>query len=219
MKNVNQLVFDVQAEGNDSYSYVELFDVIATQTIEPKAESFRKQLKGQVEEAISIGYDLLMELVPAWDGTGNFHTLFKTSYTNRLINHVKYVAREKRSHNTNYDVSLSENAASEMNTGEASPLIETINDDSLTSTFDITEDGVNKVEALLELFAIKYPEQAEVLDIMTLFSDDTKQSEKTTAYTEHYCTQTYTQAIQKRVSRSRENFKKFLIKNGYSLNF
>jgi hypothetical protein len=218
MKNVNQLVSNVQAEGNESYSYVELFEVLSTQTIEPKAESFRKQLKGNTDEAISEGYKLMMELVHTWDGSGNFHTLFKTSYTNRLKNLIKHIGRNKRKHNTSYDISLSESVASVLSMGEASPIIETLYDASLVSTFDITEEKT-KLEKLIEMFGVKYPEQADVINIMIGFNDDMVQMEKTNAYCEYFGVQSYTSAIQKRVSRSREAFKNFLTKNNYNLNF
>jgi hypothetical protein len=72
---------------------------------------------------------------------------------------------------------------------------------------------------ILQKFAEKHPEQAGVLEIMTRFGQATSQAEKTSAYCEYYGVQEYTQAIQKRVSRARESFKTFLIKNDYSLTF
>jgi hypothetical protein len=138
MKNVNELVNQVKEHGTESIPFMELFETLNKETIEPKAKSFSKQLRGDESEAISEGYSLMMELVESWDGTGNFHTLFKTSYENRLKNLIKYMARNKRKHNTSYDVSLSSNVNTKSGT-EASPIIETLDDVALTTSFDITE--------------------------------------------------------------------------------
>lgn len=216
MKNVNELVRTVQAEGNESFAWVELFEVINAETIEPKSKSFSSQLKGDVDKGISEGYKLLMELTESWDGTGNFHTLFKTSFNNRLLNQVKEIGRNKRKHNTSYDVSLSESTKSE---GEKSPILEVIGDPSLQTSFNIEESNKTKLETMFDKYAEKHPEQAGVIEIMLGFGWDAKQSDKTEAYCKYYGVDTYSSAIQKRVSRVRDSFYKFLDNNGYELQF
>jgi hypothetical protein len=212
MKQVNHLVQAVRENGTESIEYNKLFTIIYSETIVPKAESFELQLKGNVDEAINEGIDLFMELLEKWNGTGNFHSLFKTSYNNRLKNLVKYINREKRKHNYSYDLSLSESAPSE--TGDASPIIEVLNDKSLISEFDITETN-SRLEELLESFRKIKPEQADLLDIMIQQPYDSKKSDFTKTICEYYGVQKYTDVIQKRVSRAREAFKKHLIKNNY----
>jgi hypothetical protein len=216
MKNVNQLVMAVQSEGTESFAFVELFEVISTETINPKAESYSRQLKGDVESGVSEGYKLLMELVETWDGTGSFHSLFKTSFDNRLKNLVKFIGRNKRKHNTSYDVSLS---GSVERDGEASPIMEVIDDASLQSTFDITEEK-GKLFTLLDMFSENHPEKGAVCEILMAYPKGSSQKEKTKALCNHYgiAVEEY-ETIQKKVSRSREAFKKFLHKNSYSLSF
>jgi hypothetical protein len=213
MKNVNQLVKTVQAEGNESFAYVELFETLSAETIVPKSESYSRQLKGDVDAGISEGYKLIMELVKSWDGTGSFHSLFKTSFDNRLKNLVKHIGRQKRKHNTSYDVSLS---GSVERDGEASPILEVIDDSSLHSTFDVTEDK-GLLESVFAQFAEKYPEQAAVCEILGSFPDDGKQKEKTEALCNYYGIPVdQYKTVQKKVSRSREAFKKFLVKSNYT---
>lgn len=217
MKNVNELVLTVQAEGKESYAYVELFDVISSETINPKTASFRLQLKGQIEEAISEGYALLMELVNSWDGTGNFHSLYKTSFNNRLLNLVKYMKREKRTQDVNYSVSLSETAKAES--GESSPMLEVATDDKLQTSVDFLKfESEPTIESMIAKFGENNPEQAGVIELMTNFSDDMKQVEKSKAFCVYFGVQTYTE-IQKKVSRSREAFYKFLKQNDFQLAF
>lgn len=217
MKNVNQLVLDVQTEGKEGMAFVELFQTIMNETIEPKAQSYSRQLKGDIAEAIDAGIDLLTELVDTWNGTGNFNTLFSVSYNNRLKNLVKYLGRNKRKHNTSYDVSLSETT----DVGEgASHILEVIDDEQLHTTFDITADEEQALLTdLLEEYEVKKPKTAGLIRIMLSFSDDTKISTKTQAYCDYFGESEYTQAIQKRVSRARESFYKFLVKNNYNLSF
>lgn len=219
MKNVNQLVLTVQAEGNESFAWVELFETVMKETIEPKADSFQRQLKGDVQEGISEGYKLLMDLVGSWDGTGNFHSLFKTSYENRLKNLVKHIGRNKRKHNTSYDLSLSETIDSNFDGGNDMTVIDRVFDKALYTEFDITEKDTPSLYELLDAFAYNKPEQAGVINVMLGFDSDMKQSDKTNAYCEYFGVQTYTSAVQKKVSRAREAFKKFLTQNNYSLNF
>lgn len=222
MKNVNELVKKLQAtkKGTDEWEYLftDLFNIINTETIEPKAESFERQLRGDISAGISEGYMLLQELVETWNGTGNFHSLFKISFENRLKNLVKFITRNKRKHNTAYDVSLS---ASAERDGEASPIIEVIDDVRCHIYFDVTDkvDGVPTLDELIDMFTEEYPEQAGIINIMISFSYDTKKSEITRAFCEYFGVQKYTPVIQKRVSRSREAFKKFLIKHNYPVNF
>jgi hypothetical protein len=214
MKNVNELVLKVQAEGKESFAWVDLFETINKQTIEPKTNSFSSQLKGDVQTGISEGWELLMDLVKKWDGTGNFHSLFKTSFDNRLKNLVKHVGRNKRKHNTSYQVSLSESANAES--GESSPILEVTTEAKLHSSFDVVEDmDKPSFDSLLDAFSEKYPEKGGIIDIMVAFPDDSHQAEKTEAFAKFYGSDTYTSAIQRRVSRVRESFDKFLENNGY----
>jgi len=214
MKNVNQLVLTVQAEGLESMAFIELFNIINKETIVPKANSFRLQLKGNVESAISEGYELLADLTTSWNGSGNFHSLFKTAYTNRLKNMVKYVNRNKRRHETNYDVSVSETVATNE---EPAPILEVATESQLQIVvdYDASFNGKPTLELLIADFQHAYPEQAGVINLMLGFTPDTAQVDKTRAYCEYFGTQTYTSAIQKKVSRSREAFKNFLIDNNY----
>src|SRR5699024_1998205 len=98
--------------------------------------------------------------------------------------------------------------------GESSPMIEVLDDESLRTSFDITE-AETPLETLIEEYAEKNPKKAGIINIMLNFSDDTKQSEKTHAYCEYFGVQEYTTVIQKRVSRVRQSFKKFLENNNY----
>lgn len=212
MKKVNELAKTVQAEGTESLAFYELFTIITAETIEPKAESFSRQLKGDVADAISEGYQLLLELVEKWERTGSFHSFFKTSYTNRLINKVKATNADVRSHNTSYDISISESIVSEG--GNDMTIIDRLFDKSLYTEFDI-EDNENTFEGMLAGFRKKNPEQADIISIMLNFSDDDKQKDKTNTYCEYFGVHKYTSVIQKRVSRAREAFKNYLIKNNY----
>lgn len=218
MKNVNQLVLAVQSEGFESVAFYDLYNIINSETIEPKANSFRLQLKGQVDCAISDGYDLLFDLTQKWNGTGNFHSLFKTAYTNRLKNMVKYVNRKKRKHETNYDMSLSDFV---KGPDEPSSILEVASERQLHChvNYDASFNEVHSLETLIEMFAEAHPTEAGVINLMIMFTPDTPQAEKTRAYCDYYGVQTYTSVIQKRVSRSREAFKKFLLKNDYPINF
>ena len=218
MKNVNDLVNQVKEQGTESIPFMELFETLNKETIEPKAKSFSRQLKGDEAEAHSEGYTLMMELVESWDGTGNFHTLFKSSYENRLKNLIKYIGRNKRKHNTSYNLSLSDTTNNVMEGDEMSPHIETLNHPDLITTFDITDEH-GQLEALLGLFGETNPEQAGLIEIMTTFGQATPQADKTNAYCNYFGVQEYSQVIQKRVSRARESFKKFLTKNDFQLSF
>ncbi|MDF2010249.1 hypothetical protein [Priestia megaterium] len=214
MKNVNQLVLEVQAEGKDGLAFVELFEVMMSEVIEPKAKSYSRQLKGDVSEAISEGTALLIELVDVWNGTGKFSTFFTASFNNRIRNLVKYMNRDKRKHNTSYDLSLSETC---NNGGENSPIIEVIDAEELHTTFDITED--NDTETLLDLleeYEVKKPKTAGLIRIMISFPNNARLSEKTQAYANYFGQEEYNTVIQKRVSRARESFQKFLLKNNYT---
>jgi len=215
MKNVNTLVQAVKEQGTESIAYKELFNTIYIETIVPKAESFEWQLKGNIQQGIDEGINLIMELVESWNGSGNFHSFFKTSYTNRLINLVKYIGRDKRKHNYAYDVSLSETIESQYDGGNEMTVIDRLYDKSLYTEFDITESE-NQVEILLEAFRKVKPEQADLLDIMINLPDDAKKNELTSAVCEYYGVNMYTSVIQKRVSRAREAFKNFLLKNNYA---
>lgn len=214
MKNVNELVLKVKEEGTESYAFVELFSIIKTETIEPKAKSFSKQLKGDVASAISMGVTLITELIESWNGTGNFHTLFKTSFDNRLKNLVAYQVRKKRRHNTSYDLSLSESTEQD---GESSPILEVIDDRSLQTSFEVTDKKLSLSE-LMDKFKAENPEKGGVIEILSLFGDEDKQSDRTKALCDFYGVTDY-KKIQKRVSRSREAFAKFLHKHDYQFAF
>lgn len=219
MKNVNELVQAVKVEGMESTAFSELFIIINAETIEPKAESFKKQLKGDVAKAVSEGYELLMKLIYKWEGTGSFHTLYKTSYTNLLKNEVKATSAQKRKHNTSYEVSLSETIPSPYTSATELTMIDALYAESLYTEFDVTEiNEDNQVEVLLEQFREKKPEQADLIDIMLNLSDNPAKSELTDAVCNYYGTQKYTGVIQKRVSRAKESFYKFISQNNYTLN-
>ncbi len=211
MKNVNELVQAVRTEGKESMEYAELFTTVMTETIEPKAESFGKQLKGDVASGIDEGIKLFMELVDTWNGTGNFHSLFKTAYANRLKNHVKYLNRDKRKHNTSYDISLS---GVVEGTYSESSVTEVIVDDTLNTSFDITEEK-GTLEKLIDAFSLHNKEQGDLINIMLSFPEDAKTSDYTKAYIEYFGVQVYAGVPQKKVSRAKNDFKKFLQKNNY----
>lgn len=214
MKNVNQLVLNVQALGTEGVDFLELFNIINKETIEPKAKSYILPLKGDLAEAYSQGYELLVTLCEKWNGTGNFHTLYKKSYSNLLINLKTYTGRNVRKHNTSYQISLSEGGV----TGdEYSPVLETLYDESLVTYIKEEEETVS-LESLIVKFGEVNPEKAGIIEIMVMFTPETPQSEKTRAYCEYFGVQEYTK-IQKRISRARESFYKFLKANDYSLSF
>ena len=215
MKNVTELAKYVQANGKDCVEYDDLFNIIYQDTILPKTMSFKLQLNGNIEEGIDEGVDLFIELLDKWEGKGNFHTLYKTSFTNRLINLVNYMKRNIRKHNYSYDVSLSDNSVvMYKDQASSSPMIETLNDSSLTTEFDVTTLE-NRVETLLEEFRKIKPEQADLLDILISTPHDYTKSDFTDAVCVYYGVQKYTSTIQRRVSRAKESFENFLIKNNY----
>ncbi|MEW9502367.1 hypothetical protein [Jeotgalibacillus marinus] len=218
MKNINDLVKMVQVHGSESEFFIELFEIINAQTIKPKTDSFSRQLKGDVAEGYHEGYVLLMELVHSWNGTGNFHRLYKLSFTNRLRNLVKYIGRDVRKLNTSYEISLSENAKR----GDSSS--SNILDVALDKALHVSEESCGygdevSLSDVIESFADRYPEQYKIISIMEKFTPETNRDEKTKAYLDHFYAKEYTSAIQKRVSRSRSKFQKFLVESGYEINF
>ncbi len=215
MLNVNETVKVIQSQGTagkESFEFSELFMLFNNKYIEPKAKSFERQLKGDVADGISAGFELLTELVDTWDGTGSFTALFNKSFRNRLINLVESKKAKKRSHNTNYDFSI-DYPEQETEQPASRDIFE---DPKLHTTFDITDSSQPSLLGLLDKFKEKNPEQGGVIDVMIDFHPDMKKYEKTKLLCEYYGVEEYT-PIQKKVSRAKKAFEKFLQQNHFSL--
>lgn len=214
-EKTNRLALQVQAQGTESLAFVELFELVDRETIQPKVRTYSKQLKGDMAEGISIGYMLLTEMVMNWKGEGSFHRVFTVAYTNRLNNLVRDLGRDVRKHNTSYEVSLSyaldekeENDSYEVSYGSV-----------LETSFDVTDkvDQEPTLEELLHSFSLKYPERYDLIVIMLGFTEEDNQATRTQAFKDYFCTQTYTSVLQKRVSRARTSFFKHLQDAGYDV--
>jgi len=215
---INKLATQIQAEGTESIAFYELFNIINHRTIEPKVRSYKLQLKGDIDAGISEAYKVLMKALKKWNGSGSFHTYYKTSLDNSLRNLVKKIHRKKRSHNTNYDISLSETSAGEE---ETENILEVAKEKELqVSAFDITDEAVTTGQAIA-LFAQEKPEQAEIIAI--LFDNcDEKKHVVIEALADYFgiTVDQYTNSLyQKRVSRSREAFRTFINVNNLTFKY
>ncbi|MFP3427144.1 hypothetical protein, partial [Pseudoalteromonas sp. SIMBA_162] len=93
-------------------------------------------------------------------------------------------------------------------------------DDNLKVTDTYMEAARIDLSKLLDAYWEVKPTEAEVIEVMLEYSAEGYQKKDLTlALANFYGSDKYTGAIQKRVSRVREDFKKFVIQNGYYLNF
>lgn len=209
-EEITFLIKTIQENEPENYlyevSYAELVNELMANTIEPKVNSYARQLKGDTDAGISEAYKLLMELVQNWTGEGNFLTLYKFSLDNRLKNLIEYLAKNKRKHNTSYDISLSESKSRYLDSTSQNNIPY---DSSLITSFDITEDKTSKLEKLLTEFEEQYPKQSDLINIMLHKADDETKATEINRYKEYFGVDTYTPALQKQVSRARQSFKKY----------
>lgn len=210
LEEINELVKTIQGSEPESYlyevSYSDLVSELMTSTIKPKVDSYSKQLKGDTDAGTSEAYKLLISLVQDWTGEGNFLTLYKFSLDNRLKNLIEYLAKNKRKHNTSYDISLSESKSRYLDNTSQNNMPY---DSSLITYFDITDEKTSKLEELLTEFEEQYPKQADLVNIMLHKADDETKATEINRYKNYFGVDTYTPALQKRVSRARQAFKKY----------
>ncbi|CDQ21724.1 hypothetical protein [Halobacillus karajensis] len=219
METINTIAKELQTmdKGTELYDlkFGELFELVQVEAIEPKARSFRKELNGDIAEGISIGFDVLMRTIDAWERQGDFITFFKKIYNRDLINKVKSLKADKRQHEESAgNVFLSEPIGEDGDRSHAeSPELK----DRSLYVFDTYDDGSETTfDELLEQFGEEHPEKYDLINIMISMPEDSGKKDFTSEVCVYYGVQKYSQ-VQKKVSRAREAFAKHLNENNYNI--
>lgn len=168
---------------------------------------YYKAFNGDIAEGESIALDCIMQAVEKFQYTGSeFATFYSHILENKLRDKVRSLRANKNRHNTSYEVSLS--ADYEGDEGKLVPLIERLDDNTLrvVDTYNIGAMAAT-VSDILDTYGKEYPENAEVLEILITHE---KKSEMTAAVAAYYGQEKYNGTIQKRVSRVREHFTKYM---------
>lgn len=216
------MVIELKQVEKDSYTWDCLFTDIYTclhGELEAIVYYYERQLNGDVHSAYSEATLLLIRCIDNFEYKGfEFLSFYKKALHNKMIDEIRKINADKRKHNTSYEVSLS--ASLTDNEGNSYSLVDRGIDASLQAIDTYKEDDVIRLTTILDKYRCIKPIDTEVIEIMLKYSAEGYQKKDlTSALAEFYGSEKYTSTIQKRVSRVRENFKKFAIEYGYAFHF
>lgn len=174
-----------------------------------------RALHGDIHAGYSKAYMLLIRSIEKFEYEGYE---FRSFYSRILKNGITDLIRK---HNTNkmqvfFDHSLDYTVSPED--GDSFVTYERFKDQNVQTIDTYFEEDQPSIIELLQAFKEVKPIEAGVIELLiTYHTDYYTKSDLTAALAAYYGSDTYTSTIQRRVSRAREYFEKFLIKKGYKL--
>lgn len=219
MNELTKTVLELQKVKKGDYEWDCMYTYVYESllpTTNRMVESFSQVLRGDIHEAHSAAMQQLMKCVESYKYEGyEFHTFYRKSLKNKLVDLSRKLTTKKMQHNTCYAVSLSMDVTDDK--GSTYSILERLHDEALHTRDSYSTGEVGSLSQLLEDFSLVDKEKAEVLEILITYSaEGYSKRDMTNALAAYYGSDGYTGTIQRRVSRAREAFKKFALDNGYN---
>lgn len=220
MNTLTQSVITLQTLPTGSIEREDLFAYVYTE-LEPLTSmivsQFDRSLNGDLHAAYS---EAALVLVKAIDRFEYKQHEFKAFYSRSLKNRLIDMTRSTKATSNLFGNYQSLNPTQENDDCSFSVQMENAGVDALTHYDNYDHTETPQLDALMNHFSAAYPIDGNIIETLIDYSADCfSKKDQTAALAALFGSDTYTMAIQKRVSRARNTFRVFLDDHGYSKSF